>query len=522
MNYTKHFQTKSTPQTEKIPGTNQIPNSAGGFSWSVDLWARLDRFLILGSEGGSYYASEKKLTIENAEAVQKCLLSDGERTVNRIVEISTEGRAPKNDPAIFALAMCASLGDAKTKKAALYAMPKVCRIATHLFQFLTAVQSFRGWGFGLKKSVCAWYDDRTVDSLAYQMCKYRQRGGWTHRDVLRLAHPSKHSGLYDWICGRNEDKTNNEMIEAFRALQSAQSGKDAAKIIEKNASLTWEMVPDALMKDEDVWKALLPNMPMTAMIRNFARMTANGSLKPLSKEASTIVDKLKNADEIHKARVHPIAILSALKTYASGHGNLGSLTWQPISPIMDALDEAFYRSFDNVEPTNKRHVLALDVSGSMSNGAVAGVQGLSPRVASSAMAMVTARTEPNYQVMAFSTKFMPLNITPKQRLDDICKMTEHLPFEGTDCALPMIWALKNKVEADVFIVYTDSETWAGSIHPSQALVDYRKKMGINAKLIVCGMVANDFTIADSNDGGMLDCVGFDSSVPAIMADFVSH
>src|SRR5262245_56556578 len=62
----KWFNTKKTPQSAAIPGSSQVPNSAGGFAFAVDDWARLDRFLILGSEGGSYYATERRLTRENA------------------------------------------------------------------------------------------------------------------------------------------------------------------------------------------------------------------------------------------------------------------------------------------------------------------------------------------------------------------------------------------------------------------------------------------------------------------------
>jgi 60 kDa SS-A/Ro ribonucleoprotein len=47
-------------------------------------------------------------------------------------------------------------------------------------------------------------------------------------------------------------------------------------------------------------------------------------------------------------------------------------------------------------------------------------------------------------------------------------------------------------------------------------------MGIPARLIVVGMVANGFTIADPDDPGMLDVVGFDTSAPALMADFVRN
>jgi 60 kDa SS-A/Ro ribonucleoprotein len=120
MAYLKNvFSTKRTPQSEPIPGTNQVRNSNAGFSFPVDDWVRLERFLILGSEGGSYYATERKLTFDNAKAVQRCVDADGLRTVARIVAVSEEGRAPKNDPAILALAIAASFGDDATRGPAL-------------------------------------------------------------------------------------------------------------------------------------------------------------------------------------------------------------------------------------------------------------------------------------------------------------------------------------------------------------------------------------------------------------------
>ena len=45
-------------------------------------------------------------------------------------------------------------------------------------------------------------------------------------------------------------------------------------------------------------------------------------------------------------------------------------------------------------------------------------------------------------------------------------------------------------------------------------------MGIDAKLIVMGMVSNGFSIADPTDAGMLDVVGFDASVPQVIAQFI--
>ena len=156
--------------------------------------------------------------------------------------------------------------------------------------------------------------------------------------------------------------------------------------------------------------------------------------------------------------------------------------------------------------------------------------------AATAMAMVTVRTEPQSHVMCFGSTngrsttsitadsmsgFRSLNVTPTDSLDQAIRKTTNLPFGGTDCSLPMQWALANKVEADVFVVYTDSETYAGRMHPVEALTQYRAKTGIDAKLVVVGMVSNGFTIADPDDAGMMDVVGFDSAAPEVMRSFVA-
>jgi 60 kDa SS-A/Ro ribonucleoprotein len=79
--------------------------------------------------------------------------------------------------------------------------------------------------------------------------------------------------------------------------------------------------------------------------------------------------------------------------------------------------------------------------------------------------------------------------------------------------------LAKRREIDTFVIYTDSETWAGDVHPAQALRDYRTASGIDACLVVVGMVSNGFSIADPADPGMLDVVGFDTATPQLISDF---
>lgn len=523
MIYTKLFNRKQTPQSMPIPGSEQVPNNAGGYTFVLDKWSVLDRFLILGSETGTYYAGAPRLTRDNVNSLLGLIAEDGERVVLRIAEVSVAGRAPKNDPAIFALAVCASLGDDRTRASALQALPMVCRTGTHLFQFAGACDGLRGWGRGLRRAVGAWYNGKSAEDLELQLVKYQRRDGWSHRDLLRLAHPKPatetHRALYKWAVDDEVTAEGLTKVEAMRQLRDIRDAQTAANVV-RVARLPREAVPTELLTNPEVWAALLEEMPMTAMIRNLAVMTRVGLLTKGSEATKTVVKRLKDGERLRRARVHPLALLIALRTYGAGHGFRGSGSWTPVPAIVEALDEAFYLAFANVEPTGKRHLLGLDVSGSMSSAWISGTM-LSAAEASAAMAMVTVAKEEKATTMAFADSFRKLDLKPGMRLDKALQMTSRMNFGSTDCSRPMTWATEIRLPVDVFVVYTDNETWSGGIHPVQALRRYRERMGIDAKLIVCGMTATEFTIADPNDPGMLDIVGFDASVPEIMSQFVA-
>ena len=250
-----------------------------------------------------------------------------------------------------------------------------------------------------------------MDALAYQAVKYRQRDGVTHRDLLRLAHPAgnvsagnpslevspEHAALFEWIVRGTASDGLPRIVEGFVAAQAAETPKRAAALV-REYRLPREAIKPEHLTSPEVWAALLEDMPMTALIRNLATMTRVGVIAPGSEGTAKVVAQLGDGERIRKARVHPIAVLAALRTYGAGHGARGRGEWNPVREIVDALDAAFYTAFGNVEPTGKRLLLALDVSGSMVGGQVAGVPGLTPRDASAALALVTAATESRYEI----------------------------------------------------------------------------------------------------------------------------
>lgn len=513
---------RATPQSEPAD-VRQVRNAAGGYTFAVDREQRLRRFLTLGVDGGTYYAGERDLALDNFAVVAEAARDNAGKLVELIVEISTAGRAPRQQPALFALAVAAGLGDPAGRRSALDALPQVARTASALFTFTRYMTQFRGWGRQARRGIADWYLGSPTRRLEYQVAKYRQREGWTHRDLLRKSHPAAvaddvdRRGLFGVLCGQDVVGAELPLYRAFLDAQRATKPGEWVRLIER-AGLAWEMLPDAALRERAVWEALIDRgMPQTALIRQLPRLTRLGVLGPLSERTRCVAAQLADQEHLIKARVHPVNVLVANRTYAAGRSARGSGEWTPIREILDALDLAFYAAFGAVQPAGKRTVLALDVSASMSWSQ--GQLPITAREASAALSLVTAATEPSTVTAGFSTTLHPLDISPRQRLDDVIRTVSGLPHGGTDCAQPMLWALAHHLAVDTFIVYTDSETWYGNIHPHEALRRYREQTGIPARLIVVGLTATDVTIADPTDPGMLDIAGFDSALPNLIADF---
>lgn len=532
--YSKIFNNHQTDQTSPIPGRDMVKNNQGGFVFKLDDFSVLDRFLVLGSEKASFFATEQKLTEDNARNVIACIKKDGREAVRRIVAVSEAGRAPKNTPALFALALCATYGDEAAKQDVRSALPKVARIGTHIFEFVECVNGLRGWGRGLKKTVANWYLDKSPVGLANQVIKYQQRNGWSHADVLRLSHPkfengdTKHAIAHwatkGWPGVGDQPHPDKALLPiwAFETAKKTDSEKEIVRLI-RDYGLVRECVPTKWLNSVEVWEALLENMPITAMIRNLGKMTSIGLLKPLSEAAKKVANTLQDEQILKAGRVHPLSVLVALRTYQNGKGDKGSLTWSPVQSISAALDDAFYTSFGAVEPTNKGWMLALDCSASMTWLNCHGMP-ITPREASAAMAMLAMKTEKNHLVTGFTSGsgISQLSVNKNMALNDVVNVIQRQQAGGTDCSLPMQFATAHKLQVDAFVIYTDNETAHGRIHPVQALRKYRETMGRPAKLIVVGMTAVNFSIADPEDGGCLDVVGFDTAAPGVMSDFVAR
>lgn len=530
------------PQLKKADAA-QSKNNAGGYSFTLTPMKQLERFLVMGSMGGTFYVGKNKLTTQNLNAAIGLLQANpqiAQSVVDKAVSYSVNGRVITNDTCLAILAAASAYAPSSVKSSLPAALTQVARTGTDLLHFTGYADSFRGWGTSLKKLVSNWFLSKTPDQVAYQAVKYFNRDGWTQRDVLRKSHTKTHdpvlNGVFRYIAHKDkysEDQPLPAIIKSAEYLKKHPTEDNAVRLI-KEVNLPREAIPTELLGSVKVWEALLYRMKGTALIRNLNKMTAIGLLKPLSDHTKYVVNTLSNEDWIKKEKVHPIKLLFAQKTYAKGTGDKGSLVWSPVSAITEAVENAFYLSFNHAKPTGKKLVLGLDISGSMGTNFIGGI--VTCREASFAMAMATAKVESQYYALAFDSMstvvdgqsrlmtrtngVKPIDIRKATRLSDYESVCGKWAGGGTDCALPMIHARVSQLDVDGFIIYTDNETWAGGVHPHVALRQYNEAMGKNAKLIVVGMTSTNFSIAKQDDPNMLDVVGFDTATPELISAFL--
>ncbi len=545
----------NTPQKEKAE-QGQIENSAGGYVFEADKWTLLDRFLIMGVTGNTYYANQRDVVRQNVHSLEECITEDGTRVVNRVLTIRRENRAFKMEPLIYAMALCMKKGDYPTRKLA----HENIRVLCGTFHMLTTLLNVRkdmalGWGRGMRNGVADWFLHKSPDYLLYQALKYPQRNGWTQRDVLRKSHPNPTgnedlNAVLRFIASKPENKDEHAMnlhenhelplAVAVHDLRMNPTPANAVALI-KQHNLTREMIPTELLTDAKVWETLNEKMPLGATVRNLGKMSSIGVIDVV-RGNDAIHARLHNEDIVRRSRMHPMQFMIAQKVYSNGKGVRGNLTWMPSQIMQTSLEHAFYSAMKSMEPTGKSIMVGVDISGSMTSRNISDEIPFTPAEVAGTLSCVMAHVEPYVHIMGFSDRFIPLNINSNTTIQDSMKKVQG-NFGRTDCALPMLYGLgfnaeagggrwnssgkyvktHNPINVDAFIILTDNETWFGKVHPHQALAQYRAEVNADAKLIVVAMQAagRAISIADPNDLNSLDIVGFDSAVPQLIQEFIS-
>ncbi|XP_047225140.1 60 kDa SS-A/Ro ribonucleoprotein isoform X1 [Girardinichthys multiradiatus] len=514
--------------------SNHTLNSTGAeSSWEISDKTKLCRFLCYGSEEDIYTARELgHVTIDHAGALLSLLQEGrGAEVVEEIKRFAQNGCVVRPGPAFFALALCSQHSELKTRQAAFKALKEICRDAAHLFSFIQYKKELKEgmkcgiWGRALRKAVSDWYNEQDALSLAVAVTRCKQRGGWSHQDLLRLSHTRPATDAVALISkyvtkgwkevqGAYADKENSEEVvkvlsylEVVEKVKHSRDETEVSSLIEEHKLEREQLLTDHL-RSKQVWSALLKEISLHSILKILGKMTSNKLLEPRSSETQIICDRLQNESSLKKAKIHPFSILLASENYKRGQGYQGKTKWEADSDILKAMDCAFYKSFMNVEPIGKRLVVAVDVSTSLTS--VVPGTAISTAVAAAAVTMIFARTEANTHVLAFSEgTVVPCSLSADMTLAEVTVELVKLPSGSTDCTLPITWATGNKKYIDMFIILTNNPLWTFTASPVESLKKHRLASGADSKLVMCGLTSIGHTIADTEDRGLLSICGFD-------------
>jgi 60 kDa SS-A/Ro ribonucleoprotein len=537
-----------SPQ-QPIPGreVDMKLNRAGGYTFKIDTWAQVRRFLILGS-AQTYYASEREMTLENAQVLLDAINEDSVALVNILKEVNTKGEngaipAPKKAPSLFAMALVQQHGDLAGRKA-LYDLLRykhVVRTMSDLLQFLLIIQQIHPENkipmpSGLKKAIHHFVNSWNNRDQVYQFIKYTNRSKKLNgksisiniADVLRMTHlkprDEEQNYIFKWVVD-GELPINESALEYLRAYEIMRSTDDVKVLLNliDTWGFTWEMIPNTWFKDEmkverkKIWSLLLQSskhrMPLMALVRNLNRIASYGLLNDQN-ISDLIVERLNDQNDILRSRITPLQMVNAF--VAINKYNVDSV-------LLNAASNAYEYSFGNIGEISGKTAIFLDVSGSMvGQRGVIGAPDLT--AAEAGLVFLMPFIGDNATTYSFDTRVRKLSVTKRTSIGETLRIAKGFSGGGTSIPSTLNYLLSEDLEYDNIIILTDNESWhpgyyGSNGHTSQSLQNYMETINKNVKVAFIPITATDSSVRDDKMTNTLECVGLDTSTIHVVTEF---
>lgn len=528
-NFTRGINRLGNPSiNQQLPG--QVRNDAGGFVYKMSDMDRLMQFLILGTTNSHYVDSETML-VRNIADVYDIAFREPNKTLDTIAEVNLRGNSQKHSALILAAAMLLFHPDGAIRHKAKNTLIPLIRTGYHALTYLNYINALRNFekeagrnvGFGRAKTgvLKSFIENQSSRSLVLLRIKYHNRDGRRLEDIFNFAHPNlKKVGREEeligrWIMDNLDEKTElalqwlaDEGSEPIRQIiawakinNSEITTAEAAKLI-RNHQLPREAVPTHLLKSVEVWQALLPSMPIHALIRNLSVMINNGTADV---ELDTIMERLSDIQALKRQRVIPMDIL---KAWGVLKGNPKAMQHS----ITAQLEQTFFDLLKIQDKVNANVLVAVDVSGSMgiflndsNRGGIKAIQ------AATGMAFAFQSAFTNVDIIGFDYSLH--DIHNKRTLDE--DSAWHDWGGGTAPSLITSWMKNQPVNYDAVIFITDNDAWIGQ-HAQAEMQKYRAVRNLNTVMMVNATASQGYSLADSTDPLSLDMPGFNSNVIEVL------
>lgn len=391
--------------------------------------------------------------------------------------------------------------------------PKVIDNGKMLRNFVQIIRSGvvgrRSFGSAIRRSIREWLALRTPEEIF----KYSVGGEPSFADIIKMVHPKaeepERNALFRYLIGREVDRGDlPPLVQAYEAFKENPVGEAPPVPFQFLTSLP-------LTREQ--WGDIARNAGWHMTRMNLNTFGRHGVFED-PELVKLIADRLRDPQEIKKARVFPYQLLSAFKMAGR---NI------PYS-IEGALEEAMELAVGNVPQIEGRIAILPDVSGSMCSsvtgyraGATSSVQCID------VAALVTAaflRMNRDAYVLPFEGKVVPLTLSSDESIISNAMRLASIGGGSTSCSAPLRHMNEHKMAADLVIFVSDNQSWLDSYdrngETTRVMTEWRRFKRSNPKAkLVCVDIQPYSTVQALEGSDVLNIGGFSDSVFEVIHDF---
>jgi len=444
-------------------------NREGFPAYTRSLEEQLLQVLMTNTLSNTFYATSKELLQETFEVHEQALKKDSEFFARALVYARNEGFM-KLQP-IVGLAKLSNVRSDLFKRV----FDRVVLIPSDLQDFFTILDGLgRGQGGqAIKKTVATWLNEKLSE---YWVIKYgsKSRGrGFSLGDIVRVVHPKpigeKQSAIFAYLRGVS-GVGSLPQIETYEKFKRA-SAEEKAKLI-REGRLPHEVVTGVGDLDKDCWRALVPQLPVLALLRNLNTLSRHEVLDEVS---DLITSKLTNEAVLRSTKIFPFQFLKAFQVIDS--------SW-----VRDVLRQSVEITAKNLPSIEGKAALFLDCSGSMRGD---------PILIGAVFAFsLFKKTNGNCVFWLFDT--LVYEAEPSL-LDSILSQAERIHASGgTNTGAPIELLTKKGIFVNNIIMITDEQQNEGNPF-YRGLSRYRAKINKNVKCYVIDVSPYRSAVVPSSD-----------------------
>jgi 60 kDa SS-A/Ro ribonucleoprotein len=415
-------------------------NEAGGAAYTMSAMQTLAQYAATGCLNATFYAS--------AEAqLDRVLALAAEASPEFIAKTAVYARergAMKDMPALL-LAVLSRRDPALMDRVfdRIVDSPRMLRTFVQIVR--SGATGRKSLGSAPKRCVRRWLDQRTDAALFAASVGNAP----SLADVVKMVHPKPatpaRDALYGYLTGRSvRAESLPPTVAAFEAFKAGDR--------QALPDVPFQMLASAALTSRE-WAEIARRSSWQTLRMNLNTFARNGVFE-LEGMTDVVAARLRDRDEIARARVFPYQLLAAFRSADAAVPH----------EVRVALEQAMELAIANVPAVEGQVYVCPDVSGSMlspvtgrRNGGTTAVRCID---VAALMAAAFVRRNRSAGVLPFNTAVVPVTMSAHE---GVLTGAEHLASKGgggTRVSAPLAWLNKRQASASLIVIVSDNESWA--------------------------------------------------------------